>query len=70
MKHSYARWVVIILLVLSIAAGAVTGVQLYYRLAYLWALILAVSWLISFLSLRGTVFRRTVRSALPGGGGV
>ena len=62
MKHSYARWVVIVLLALSIAAGAATGAQLYYRLAYLWAFILAVSWLTSFLSLRGTVFRRTVRS--------
>lgn len=54
--------VVLILLVLSLLGGIVTGAVFYYRLAYLWLFLLAGSWLLSKLSLRGLQLRRTARS--------
>lgn len=56
------RWIVFALLALSLVAGAVTGQSLYYRLSYLWALLLAVSWAWSRLVLQGVQLRRLPRS--------
>ena len=58
---TYAQRVVIILFGLSLLAGAITGERLYYRLGYLWGLLLGVSWLTSRLSLQGIQVRRTSR---------
>ena len=54
--------VVLVLLVLSLVAAAMTGASLYYRLSYLWALLLVGSWLMSVLALRGVLVHRTARS--------
>jgi uncharacterized protein (DUF58 family) len=53
---------VLILLGASLFAGAITGTPLYFRLSYLWAGLLMVSWLMSRLSLRGVKLRRTARA--------
>jgi uncharacterized protein (DUF58 family) len=52
---------VLILLGASLLAGAVTGAPLYFRLSYLWAGLLAVSWVMARLALRGVHLRRTAR---------
>ncbi|MEA3440270.1 MAG: DUF58 domain-containing protein [Chloroflexota bacterium] len=57
-----AQRIVIVLLVVSVLAGMVTESQLYYRLSYLWALLLVGSWLMSRNSLRGVQVNRTARS--------
>jgi uncharacterized protein (DUF58 family) len=54
--------VVLFLLAVSLVAGAVTGQPLYYRLSYLWALLLIGSWIMAWLSLRGIQLRRTART--------
>jgi len=54
--------IVILLLALSLLAGAITGRELYYRLSYLWGLLLVLSWLMSFLALRGVQMKRTSRT--------
>jgi uncharacterized protein (DUF58 family) len=59
---SFALRVVLLFFVLSLIAGAATGNQLYYRLSYLWALLLIVSWGMSWLALRSVQVRRTARS--------
>ena len=56
-----AQRVVIILLVLSILAGALTGDQLYYRLSILWGILLGGAWLFSYTSLRGIQINRKAR---------
>jgi uncharacterized protein (DUF58 family) len=56
------RLVVIILFLLSLLAGTVTGLPLYYRLSYVWALVLLVSWAWSRLVLKGVHLRRLPRS--------
>ena len=53
--------VVLILLILSLVAGSVSGDQIYYRLSYLWGLLFAGSWLWSRWVLRGVKFNRTAR---------
>lgn len=53
---------VLILLGVSLLAGAITGTALYFRLSYLWAGLLMVSWVMSRLSLRGVKLRRTARA--------
>ncbi len=53
--------VVLVLLLLSLLAGVFTGSQLYYRLAYLWGLLLISSWIMSALALRGIRVRRVAR---------
>jgi len=58
----YAQRVVIILLALSLLAGVMTGVPLYYRLSYLWGFLLAGSWVMSWISLRGVKVQRIARS--------
>lgn len=59
---SAALRVVLILLAASLIAGAVTGTTVYYRLVYIWVLILLVSFLMSALALRGVRLRRTSRT--------
>jgi uncharacterized protein (DUF58 family) len=53
---------VLILFGASLLAGAITGTALYFRLSYLWAGLLIVSWVMSRLSLRGVRVRRTARA--------
>ncbi len=59
---SFALRVVLILLVISLVAGAMTGSQLYYRLSYLWGLVLLISWGMSWAALRNVKLRRSARS--------
>lgn len=59
---SFALRVVLILLVVSLAAGAMTGSQLYYRLSYLWVLVLLISGGMSWSALRNVQMRRSARS--------
>lgn len=54
--------VVLVLLVISLLGGVISGAVFYYRLAYLWLFLLAGSWLLSKLALRGLELRRTARS--------
>ncbi len=54
--------IVLILLVLSVFAGIVSGSQLYYRLSYLSALLMVSSWFWAKLALRGLRFRRRART--------
>ncbi len=54
--------VVLVLLIISLLGGVITGAVFYYRLAYLWLFLLAGSWLLSKLALRGLELRRTARS--------
>lgn len=57
-----AQRVVLILLLLSLIAGVATGGRIYYRLSYLWALLLISGWLWSLLSLRGLILKRSART--------
>jgi uncharacterized protein (DUF58 family) len=59
---TYSARIVLILLGFSLAAGAITGQPLYFRLGYLWAAVLIVSYIMSRLSLRGILLRRTART--------
>lgn len=59
---SHALRIVLILLAVSLIAGAVTGSMLYYRLSYVWGGLLLVSWGMSKLSLRGVTVTRAARS--------
>jgi len=52
--------IILVLLLISIFAGAITGNPLYKRLSYLWVFLIISSGLMSFFSLRGLrVIRRT-----------
>ena len=57
---TFALRVVLILLLLSLV-GAVLGSELYYRLTYLWGGLLALSFVMSRLALRGIKVKRTAR---------
>ncbi len=57
-----AQRLVLLFLVISVLAGAITGQQLYYRLAYLWIFLLLGSWGMAWLALRGIGFQRTART--------
>ncbi|MBN1146800.1 MAG: DUF58 domain-containing protein [Anaerolineales bacterium] len=59
---TYALRVVLFLLAVSLLVGAVTGRSLYFRLSYLWGLLLVGSWLMSLISLRGVQVRRSTRT--------
>ena len=59
---TYSTRVVLILLGISLAAGAITGQPLYFRLSYLWAGLLVVSYVMSRVALRGVRLRRTART--------
>jgi len=54
--------IVLFLLAISLLAGAMTGSQLYYRLSYLWGLLLAGSYAMSALALRGIQVQRAART--------
>ena len=54
--------IVVILLLLSLGAGVVTGSSIYFRLAYIWAVVLIVSWLWSWQILRGVKLERKART--------
>jgi uncharacterized protein (DUF58 family) len=54
--------IVLILLAISLIAGALTGTSLYYRLSYVWGGLILVSWAMSRLSLRGVEVTRSARS--------
>jgi uncharacterized protein (DUF58 family) len=57
-----AQRVVIILFIVSLLAGMMTGDILYYRLSYLWGLLLLFGWLMSVVALRGVKLERTART--------
>ncbi len=57
-----AQRVVLVLLLVSVAAGAVTGNILYYRLALIWALVYFGGWLWAEVSLRGLQIKRSART--------
>jgi uncharacterized protein (DUF58 family) len=57
-----AQRVVIFLFLLSLLAGAMTGAPLFYRLSYLWALLLIGSWVMSAVALRGVRLHREARA--------
>jgi len=59
---TYSARVVLILLGISLLAGAFTGQPLYFRLSYLWGGLLLVSYGMSRLALRGVWLRRTARN--------
>jgi uncharacterized protein (DUF58 family) len=59
---TYALRIVLILLLVSVLAGIITGSSLYYRLSYLWGLLLVGSWGMSWLALRGVKIQRTARA--------
>ncbi|UCD43384.1 MAG: DUF58 domain-containing protein, partial [Chloroflexota bacterium] len=54
--------IVIVLLLVSVVAGVVSGESTYFRLAYVWAGLLIVSWLWSWQILRGVEMVRKARS--------
>ncbi len=54
--------VVFLLFILSLLAGIITGSTVYYRLTYLWGFLILVSWVMSFLSLRGVRVKRSTRT--------
>jgi uncharacterized protein (DUF58 family) len=54
--------IVLILLLLSLTAGVVSGEQIYFRLSYVWAILIIVSWLWSWYVLRGVVLTRKSRA--------
>jgi uncharacterized protein (DUF58 family) len=54
--------IVFVLFLLSLFAGFVTGLQLYYRMAYLWGLLLFFSWVWSRIILWGVQVRRLPRA--------
>ncbi len=54
--------VVLVLLAVSIFAGAVSGFDFYFRLAYVWIFVIASSWVMSRLALRNIHIKRTSRT--------
>ncbi len=54
--------VVLLLLALSLFSAAVTGAEIYFRLAYLWVSFLAVNWLWARLALWGLRVSRQART--------
>jgi len=55
-------WVVLILLVASLFAAAIWGSPIYYRLIYLWILLISTSYVWTLLSLRGVGVTRQART--------
>jgi uncharacterized protein (DUF58 family) len=56
------RRIVLLLLAFSLLAAVIWGNQIYYRLTYLWAFVLAGTWLWSSLSMRGLSVSRSART--------
>jgi uncharacterized protein (DUF58 family) len=57
-----ARILVLLLLVICLVAAGMTGFSIYYRLAYLWAVLWFGSWLMSVFALRGVSVQRRART--------
>lgn len=57
------RRFVLILLVLSLIIGMLTGGLVFYRLSYLWGFIFALSWIWLSSASRGLYIRRTIRAS-------
>lgn len=53
--------IVLFLFAASLIAGSVSGAELYFRISYVWGLLLAFSWLWSWHALRGLEFSRKPR---------
>lgn len=53
--------IVLLLFAISLIAGAVSGSELYFRISYVWGLLLIFSWFWSWHSLRGMRFSRRPR---------
>lgn len=53
--------IILIFLVASFIAGLVTGNKLYYRLSYLWLLLIFINWFLAASGLWGIEFRRSAR---------
>lgn len=53
--------IVIVLLIASIIAGSLTGSPVYFRLSFLWGLLLVVTWVFSYTVLRGLQVDRRAR---------
>ncbi len=54
--------IVIVLLLVSVIAGVVSGESIYLRLAYIWAALLSVSWIWSWQILKGIEIERKARA--------
>lgn len=54
--------VVIILAVICLLGGVITGQSYYYRLSYLWVTVIFIGWLVSRTSLSGLTIKRVPRS--------
>lgn len=54
--------IVLALLSFSLLAGLVSGSQIYYRLAYVWGVLLVVSWIWSRYSMQGIQLKRRSRA--------
>ena len=59
---TYAFRIILILLILSLLAGAITGNQLYIRLSYLWILLIVGNGLMAWFSLRSLRVQRKTRT--------
>lgn len=57
-----AQRVVLVLLILCLLGGVISGAQFYYRLVYFWILLFVGSWALSRISLRGITLTRTARA--------
>ena len=61
-KMTTAARIVLVLFLLSIFAGAVTGSQIYFRLSYIWGFLFVGSWIWSRFMMRGVSLIRTPRT--------
>jgi len=55
-------WVVLALLIVSLTTAIITGSTIYYRLVYLWVLMIVTGWIWAYFSLRGVSLRRLART--------
>ena len=55
-------WVVLVLFIISFGAALITGTPIYYRLVYLWMLLIVTGWIWAHFSLRGISLRRQART--------
>lgn len=61
MRTSASRYVIWLLLGVSVVALAITGSEIYSRMTYLWLILLVGTWIWSRLSLRGVTITRRPR---------
>ena len=57
-----SRRIVLLLFIISLIAGVVTGTNFYFRLGYFWGLVFIGSWLLARQSLTGVQIHRAVRT--------